>query len=121
MLTYPFTHACNTMLYLRPIISKVIYRYLDCSILHNGFARIKYKACNHEYLLAFSLKRRHFCLSCHAKRVVEFGEWLCSIIRIYIIMETFKDLMCTVEKEFIPEAPSLWKIFKRYIIRASFS
>ena len=28
-------------------------------------------------LLAFSYKRRHFCLSCHQKRVVEFGEWLC--------------------------------------------
>ncbi len=22
-------------------------------------------------------KRRHFCPSCHQKRVVEFGEWLC--------------------------------------------
>lgn len=31
----------------------------------------------HEYLLAFSCKRRHFCPSCHQKRVVEFGEWLC--------------------------------------------
>lgn len=28
----------------------------------------------HEYLLAFSCKRRHFCPSCHQKRVVEFGE-----------------------------------------------
>jgi len=27
--------------------------------------------------LAFSCKRRHFCPSCHQKRVVEFGEWLC--------------------------------------------
>ena len=56
--------------YLRPIVSKVIYQYLDCGILHNGFARVKYKACNHEYLLSFSCKRRHFCPSCHAKRVV---------------------------------------------------
>ena len=39
--------------------------------------RVKCKDCNHEYLLAFSCKRRHFCLSCHQKRVVEFGEWLC--------------------------------------------
>ncbi|MBU1184412.1 MAG: transposase zinc-binding domain-containing protein [Pseudomonadota bacterium] len=31
----------------------------------------------HEYLLAFSCKRRHFCPSCHQKRVVEFGERLC--------------------------------------------
>lgn len=64
--------------YLRPVVSKVINQYLDCGILHNGFARIKCKSCNHEYLLAFSCKRRHFCPSCHAKRVLEFGEWACS-------------------------------------------
>jgi len=29
-------------------------------------------------VLGFSCKRRHFCPSCHQKRVVEFGEWLCS-------------------------------------------
>ncbi|MBU1745768.1 MAG: hypothetical protein KJ649_12865 [Proteobacteria bacterium] len=28
-------------------------------------------------VLGFSCKRRHFCPSCHQKRVVEFGEWLC--------------------------------------------
>jgi hypothetical protein len=55
----------------------VIYRYLDCGILHNGFARVKCKDCRHEYLLAFPCKRRHFCPSCHQKRVAEFGEWLC--------------------------------------------
>ncbi|MFH1741622.1 MAG: transposase zinc-binding domain-containing protein [bacterium] len=33
--------------------------------------------CEHEYLLAFSYKRRHFCPSCDQKRVVEFGERLC--------------------------------------------
>jgi hypothetical protein len=52
--------------------------YLDCGDLHNGFARVKCKDFNHEYLLAFSCKRRHFCPSCHQKRVVEFGEWLCA-------------------------------------------
>jgi ribosomal protein S27E len=61
----------------RPYIEKVICRYLDCRDLHNGFARIRCKDCGHEYLLAFSCKRRHFCPSCHQKRVVEFGEWLC--------------------------------------------
>ena len=61
----------------RPYVEQVIYRYLDCGDLHNGFARVKCKDCNHEYLLAFSCKRRHFCPSCHQKRVVEFGEWLC--------------------------------------------
>jgi ribosomal protein S27E len=61
----------------RPYVEKVIYRYLECGDLHNGFARVKCKDCGHEYLLAFSCKRRHFCPSCHQKRVVEFGEWLC--------------------------------------------
>ena len=64
--------------YLRPHIEKVIYQYLDCGILHNGFVRIKCCECGHENLLSFSCKRRHFCPSCHAKRVAQFGEWLCS-------------------------------------------
>jgi len=45
--------------------------------MHNGFARVRCEDCGHEYLLAFSCKRRHFCPSCHQKRVLEFGEWLC--------------------------------------------
>lgn len=60
--------------YLRPHIEKVIYQFMDCGILRNGFARVKCKECNHEYLLAFSCKRRHFCPSYYSKRVVEFGE-----------------------------------------------
>ena len=62
----------------RPYVSDVIRRYLDCGDLHFGFARVKCEDCGHEYLLAFSCKRRHFCPSCHQKRVVEFGEWLCA-------------------------------------------
>jgi len=49
----------------RPYIEKVIYRYLDCGDLRHGFARVRCKDCGHEYLLAFSCKRRHFCPSCH--------------------------------------------------------
>ena len=63
--------------FFRPYVRHVIYRYLDCGILYNGFARVRCEECGHEYLLAFSCKRRHFCPSCHQKRVVEFGEWLC--------------------------------------------
>lgn len=55
----------------------MIYRYLDCGVLRNGFARVRCGECSHKYLLAFSCKRRHFCPSCHQKRVVEFGEWVC--------------------------------------------
>ena len=42
----------------RPYVEQVIYRYLDCGDLHNGFARVKCKDCGHEYLLAF------FCTCC---------------------------------------------------------
>jgi len=58
----------------RPYVKHVIYRYLDCGILHNGFARVRCEECGHEHLLAFSCKSRHFCFSCHQKRVVEFGN-----------------------------------------------
>ena len=43
------------------------------------FARVKCSEYKHEYLLPFSCKCRHFCPSCHHRRVVEFGEWLCSV------------------------------------------
>ncbi|MDY6974063.1 MAG: transposase zinc-binding domain-containing protein [Thermodesulfobacteriota bacterium] len=51
--------------FFRPYIKQVIYRYLDCGILHNGLARVKCGECGHEYLLAFSCKRRYFCPACH--------------------------------------------------------
>ena len=60
----------------RPIVMDVNYKYLDCGDLHCGFARVRCDHCGHEYLLAFSCKRRHFCPSCHQKRVIEYGEWL---------------------------------------------
>ncbi len=55
--------------FFRPYVQNVICRYLDCGDLRNGFARVKCNECNNEYLLAFSCKRRHFCPSCHQKRV----------------------------------------------------
>jgi hypothetical protein len=61
----------------RPYVRQVIYRYLDCGDLHLGFARVRCVDCGHEFLLPYSCKRRHFCPSCHQKRVIEFGEWLC--------------------------------------------
>ena len=33
----------------RPYVEQVIYRYLDCGNLHNGFARVKCKDCGHEF------------------------------------------------------------------------
>ena len=88
--------------FFRPYVRKVIYRYLDCGILHNGFARVKCEDCNYEYLLAFSCKRRHFCPSCHQKRVVEFGEYLCEEI-----------LKAVPHRHFIFSIP---KILRRYFL-----
>ena len=49
----------------RSYVADVIYRYLECGDLHLGFARVRCQDCGHEYLLAYSCKRRHFCQSCH--------------------------------------------------------
>ncbi len=70
----------------RPYVMQVIYRYryLECGDLHRGFARVKCFDCNYEYLLPFSCKRRHFCPTCHQKRVVVFGEQLCENILKYV-------------------------------------
>ncbi len=64
----------------RPYVKSVIHRYLDCGDLHNGFARVKCSDCNHEHLLLFSCKRRHFCPTWHQKRVIVFGQELCENI-----------------------------------------
>lgn len=82
----------------------MIYRYLDCGILHNGFARVRCGDCCHEFLLAFSCKRRHFCPSCHQKRVVEFGEWLCEEV-----------LKAVPHRHFVFSIP---KILRRYFLGA---
>lgn len=62
--------------FLRPIIPKVVWKYLDCGDLERGFARVRCPQCAHEYLLAFSCKGRWFCPSCHQKKVLQFGEFV---------------------------------------------
>jgi len=88
--------------FFRPYVKHVIYRYLDCGILRNGFARVRSEECGQEYLLAFSCKRRHFCPSCHQKRVVEFGEWICEEV-----------LKAVPHRHFIFSIP---KILRRYFL-----
>jgi hypothetical protein len=41
---------------------------------------VRCRECGHEYLLAYSCKRRYFCTSCHTKRAVAFAEWLHSTV-----------------------------------------
>ena len=50
--------------------------YLKCGLLEHGFLRVKCDACRHEHLVAFSCKRRGFCPSCSARRMVESAAHL---------------------------------------------
>ena len=71
------TQFCSNAPYgLRPVIRETVYKYLNCGDLKQGFARLRCPDCGHEYVLAFSLKGRYFCTSCHTKRAVAFAEWL---------------------------------------------
>jgi hypothetical protein len=50
--------------------------YLKCGRLEHGFLRLRCEACHAEKLVAFSCKRRGFCPSCGAKRMVESAALL---------------------------------------------
>jgi ribosomal protein S27E len=50
--------------------------YLKCGLLEHGFLRVKYDGCRHEHLVACSCKRRGFCPSCGARRMVESAAHL---------------------------------------------
>ncbi len=45
--------------------------YLKCGRLEHGFLRVRCENCHHERLVAFSCKRRGFCPSCGARRMVD--------------------------------------------------
>jgi hypothetical protein len=62
--------------FFRPVVEESVYEYLRCGDLKEGFARVRCSDCQHEYLLSFSCKGRWFCPSCHAKKVIHFGELL---------------------------------------------
>jgi ribosomal protein S27E len=50
--------------------------YLKCGRLEHGFLRVQCESCHQEQLVAFSCKRRGFCPSCGAKRMVESAALL---------------------------------------------
>ena len=64
----------------RPVIRDVVDEFLKCGDLHHGFARVRCADCGHDFLVAFSCKKRCFCPSCHQKRVLVFAERLVSEI-----------------------------------------
>jgi hypothetical protein len=50
--------------------------FLECGILEHGFPRVRCQDCSTERLVAFSCKRRGFCPSCGARRMVESAALL---------------------------------------------
>jgi hypothetical protein len=51
--------------FYRPVIGRVVEKFLTCGDLTKGFARVRCDTCRHEYLLAFSCKGkilRHLAL-----------------------------------------------------------
>lgn len=50
--------------------------YLKCGRLEHGFLRVRCQSCHHEKLVAFSCKRRGFCPSCGARRMVDSAALL---------------------------------------------
>jgi ribosomal protein S27E len=50
--------------------------YLKCGLLKHGFLHVKCNGCRQEHLVAFSCKRRGFCTSCGARRMVESAAHL---------------------------------------------
>jgi len=50
--------------------------FLKCGILEHGFLRVRCQDCRVERLVAFSCKRRGFCPSCGARRMVESAALL---------------------------------------------
>ena len=54
--------------WLRRASRNAVLKFLDCSILERGFARVRCDDCRAEFLVAFSCKARILCPSCNAKR-----------------------------------------------------
>ena len=50
--------------------------YLTCGRLEHSFLRVRCDTCHHEKLVAFSFKRRGFCQSCGARRMVDLATHL---------------------------------------------
>jgi ribosomal protein S27E len=50
--------------------------YLKCGRLEEGFLRVRCEHCHAEKLVAFSCKKRGFCPSCGARRMVETAALL---------------------------------------------
>jgi ribosomal protein S27E len=79
--------------YFRSVIREVVERYLDCGNPRSGSARIRCPDCLSEHLLTFSCKTRGFCMSCHAKRVEEWVEWVREILAPVLVISGDGDII----------------------------
>ena len=68
------THYAEKMGPLRPVVSVSLRAFLRCGDLAQGFARIRCADCEHEYLLAFTCKKRGACPSCHQRRGADVAQ-----------------------------------------------
>ncbi len=61
---------------LSPDSIDVVDQFYRCGDLAAGLTRLQCPDCGHEKLLAFTCKTRHFCPSCHQRRVRSVGDWI---------------------------------------------
>ncbi|NBX04415.1 MAG: IS91 family transposase [Alphaproteobacteria bacterium] len=57
-------------------VRKEVDSYLGCGILAHGFLHLQCNGCQEKKLVAFSCKKRGFCPSCGARRMVETSAYL---------------------------------------------
>jgi hypothetical protein len=57
-------------------VEREFRRYLECGILAYVFARARCPECAHDFLVAFSCKKRGLCPSCNARRMAETAAHL---------------------------------------------
>lgn len=70
------SHLNETGKFLPWHVIREFDEYLECGRLEHGFLRVHCEDCRHEHLVAFSCKRRGFCPSCGARRMVETAALL---------------------------------------------
>ena len=65
---------------LLPSATKTVQAFLRCGDLASGFTRYQCEDCGYEHLLAFTCKSRHFCPSCHQRRVRSTSQWIATSV-----------------------------------------
>jgi hypothetical protein len=65
---------------LHPAATGTVQSFLRCGDLASGFTRLHCPDCGHERLLAFTCKGRHFCPSCHQRRVRSTSDWIATAV-----------------------------------------